>query len=293
MISSIGGANPMKKDNTQDVIDGHNDIIAALKESKQARKILFKTQYLNSDTALNNWVPLDRAVPMTRENFRPAGLTPLYDKTLHLLRSVIYEKEEAAKRIQTVRWGILLITDGDDTASRDKAEHVKLILDDMRKTGELLATCEPSDKVAGSIALLGIEDRETDPEAGAHFEKVAHSMGNQHSCRNENVFLVIGQPFRSCDGNFVVVIVRAKQGDEATGIRNDDALINFLHRDIHRSVRTDRPAPVPATPPLVWPTEAMRRPWSHGLRFGMPSVPGQPAPGSLQPQPCSRAWPAA
>jgi hypothetical protein len=175
--SSIGGANPMKKDNTQDVIDGHNDIIAALKQSKQARMILFKTQYLNSDTALNNWVPLDKAVPLTQENFMPAGLTPLYDKTLTLLRSVIYEKEEAEKRGQTVRWGILLITDGDDTASRDKAEHVKLILDDMRKTGELLQTCEPSDTVSGSIALLGVEDRKTDPEAGAHFEKVAHSMG--------------------------------------------------------------------------------------------------------------------
>jgi hypothetical protein len=175
--SSIAGANSLQRDNTQDVIDGHNGVIDALKKSQQVRMILFKTQYLNSDTALNNWVQLDKAVPMTRENYRPEGGTPLYDKTLSLLRSVIYETQEALERGQQARWGILLITDGDDTASKDKAEHVKLILDDMRKTGELLQTCEPSNQVSGSIALLGLEDRETDPQSGAHFEKVAHSMG--------------------------------------------------------------------------------------------------------------------
>jgi hypothetical protein len=175
--ASIAGANSLSRDNTQDVINGHNEIINALKRSVQARMILFKTQYLNSDTALNNWVRLDKAVPMTRDNFKPEGGTPLYDKTLSLLRSVIYEKDEALERGQQARWGILLITDGDDTTSTDNAEHVKIILDDMRKTGELLQTCEPSDKVAGSIALLGVEDRKTDPEVGAHFEKVAHFMG--------------------------------------------------------------------------------------------------------------------
>ena len=95
---SIGGQNPLGRDNTQDVIDGHNNIVEALKGSQQARMILFKTEYLNSDTALNNWVPLDKVVLMTRDNFRPKGTTPLYDKTLSLLTSVIYEKTEALNR---------------------------------------------------------------------------------------------------------------------------------------------------------------------------------------------------
>jgi hypothetical protein len=30
---------------------------------------------------------------------------------------------------------------------------------------------------AGSIALMGVEDRKTDPEAVPHFEEIAHSMG--------------------------------------------------------------------------------------------------------------------
>src|SRR5687767_7427860 len=101
---------------------------------------------------------------------------------------------------------------------------------------------------------------------------------NQHGCRNENILVVMGKPFGGFNGNFMVLIIGAKQGDEPTGISNDHAFIYFLHRGIHRSARTGQPAPVPATPPPVWRTGAMRRLWSHGLRFEMPSVPCQPAP---------------
>lgn len=175
---SIAGQNSLERDNTQDVIEGHNNIVEALNAYQQKRIILFKTQYLKSDTALNNWVPLDKVVQMTRNNFTPQGGTPLYDKTLSLLTSVIYEKTEASKRGQRARWGILVITDGDDTESQNPASKVKLILDDMRKKGELLPSCEPDNEHAGSIALLGVEDRESDdPKSGAYFEKVAQSMG--------------------------------------------------------------------------------------------------------------------
>ena len=175
--SSIAGVNPLKKDNTQDVIDGHNRVIEALKGSQEAPYIHFKTQSLNSDTPLNNWVPLAKAQLLNRDNFKPDGGTPLYDKTLLLLTSVILEKNQALSRGQQARWGILLITDGDDTESKNPADKVKLILDDMRKTGELLGNTEPGDNVSGSIALLGVEDRETDPGASSFFENVAHSMG--------------------------------------------------------------------------------------------------------------------
>ena len=170
--ASIAGWNAAKRDNTKDVIAGHNAILDALKGSQEARKILFKTQYLNSDTLLNNWEVLDKAIPMTSANFKPDGGTPLYDKTLSLLASVILERARAIKRGSVqARWGILIITDADDTASVSKASKVKLILDDMRKTGELLDNCQPDNMHAGSIALMGIEDGTTD------FEAVAHSMG--------------------------------------------------------------------------------------------------------------------
>jgi hypothetical protein len=160
------------------VIDGHNEIVKALSDSEQAHMIRFKTHYLKSETALNNWVPLDKVVPMSEHNFKPRGNTPLYDKTLNLLTSVVYERTEALKAGHSqVRWGILLITDGEDNASKNPASKVKTILDDMKKKGELLENCEPSNTSAGSIALMGVEDRKSDPEAVPHFEQIAHSMG--------------------------------------------------------------------------------------------------------------------
>jgi len=174
---SIAGLNALQRDNTQAVIDGHNNVITELKKSREARFMLVKTQYLNSDTALNNWVPLDKVALMTRDNFKPVGGTPLYDRALSLLTSVMYEKTEAEKRGQQARWGILLLTDGDDTTSTNSADKVKLILDNMKRKGELLESCEANNMSAGSIALMGIEDRETNPQAGAYFEQMAHAMG--------------------------------------------------------------------------------------------------------------------
>src|SRR4051812_35168584 len=113
---------------------------------------------------------------------------------------------------------------------------------------------------------------------------------HQHGCRNENIFVVMGKPFGGFDGNFMVVISGAKQGDEATGISNDHALVNFLHRGIHRSARTNPPAPSPATPPLTSLSEVRRHLRSHGSRGAWKSAPCLPAPGSLPPQAGFPAW---
>jgi hypothetical protein len=169
--ASIAGENKLGKDNTQDVIGGHNAIIDALQASKEKDRILFKTQYLNSDYILNDWVPLYEAKRLSTDNFKPEGGTPLYDKTILLLGSVVLERARAKKRGQDARWGILVVSDGDDTVSSRKAEEVKIILDNMRERGELLVNCEPDNRHAGSIAFMGIDDGTTD------FEKIARSMG--------------------------------------------------------------------------------------------------------------------
>src|SRR3954464_12999423 len=116
---------------------------------------------------------------------------------------------------------------------------------------------------------------------------------NQYGCRNENIFVVMGQPFRGFYGNFMVLIVGAKQGDEATRISNDNGFVTFLHRGIHRSARTNPPVLAPAAPPPVWRTEARHRLLSRGSHVERHQAPCLLAHGSLQPQPCSRVWPEA
>src|SRR3954451_1932326 len=100
----------------------------------------------------------------------------------------------------------------------------------------------------------------------------------------------MGKPLGGFDGYFVVVISGAKQGDEATRICNDHVLVNFLHRGIHRSVRTDRPAPAPATPPRPSLSEVRRHLRSHGLRGEWKSAPCSLIPGSLPPQAGFPVW---
>jgi len=97
--------------------------------------------------------------------------------------------------------------------------------------------------------------------------------------------VVMGKPFGGFDGNFMVLwaaggeippadpaawnpvlIIGAKQGDEATRISNDNGLVNFLHRGIHQFARTNPPAPSPATPPLTSQSEVRRHLRSRGSR---------------------------
>src|SRR6266702_5461181 len=54
---SIFGENKLSIDNSNDVIEGHNDVVKALKGSQSADYMQFKTQYLNG-RVLNNWFPL-------------------------------------------------------------------------------------------------------------------------------------------------------------------------------------------------------------------------------------------
>ncbi len=167
---SIAGENEKHIDNTQDVIDGHNDIINALKESEQKDRILFKTRYLNGKV-LNDWTRLKEAKDMDKNNFYPSGSTPLYDSTIHLLNSVIREREGAVDRGVEARWGIMIVTDADDTSSVSRAEDVRVILDNMKEKREILRTTEPDNRIAGSIAFMGVSDGTTD------FKEVANKMG--------------------------------------------------------------------------------------------------------------------
>lgn len=144
--------------NTQKIIDGHNMVIEALKTSKQKEGILFHTTYLNRGI-LSPFVKIENAVSMSRSNYHPIGGTPLYDRVIETLGTVIariLKSEDDGVACRTVT---LIITDGADTESKHTPKEVASIVTDLLKTETNI------------VAAMGIDDGSTG------FRQVFREMG--------------------------------------------------------------------------------------------------------------------
>jgi hypothetical protein len=145
--------------NTGAVRDGHNFVLDALHDSKQAGEVLAHTRYLNGHV-LCPYTALDHAVKMTPANYQPNLATPLYDQTAVVLGTVIAKAQALAQAGIAVRTVTLLITDGADAGSRRmSAADVKSIVDDMVAHEHHI------------VAAMGISDGGTD------FRAVFRAMG--------------------------------------------------------------------------------------------------------------------
>jgi hypothetical protein len=145
--------------NIDAVRDGHNLVLAALRESKQCGEVLAHTRYLNGHV-LFPYVALDGATDMTPANYAPHLATPLFDQAVVVLGTVIAKAQELAQAGIAVRTLTLLITDGGDYGSkRSRPSDVKAIVDDMLAQENHV------------VAAMGIHDGTTD------FRAVFASMG--------------------------------------------------------------------------------------------------------------------
>jgi hypothetical protein len=145
--------------NTAAVRDGHNFVLAALRDSKQSGEVLAHTRYLNGNV-LFPYTALDNAVQMTAQNYDPRLGTPLYDQAVVVLGTVIAKAHELAQAGIAVRTMTLIITDGGDYGSkRSRPADVKAIVDDMLARENHI------------VAAMGISDGTTD------FRAVFASMG--------------------------------------------------------------------------------------------------------------------
>lgn len=167
--------------NTQAVRDGHNSIIRALENSRQRRNILFRTQ-LMSGSVVNNWVPLEKAKPLTEENYQPDGGTPLYDSSIKLLGSSEAEMYQARKAKKTARFGALIMSDGEDTMSEqyEAADVNKLVTDIFRRN-------DPN--FPNTLAFMGLPNTRV-----TSYRAIANSMGIKDERTNvngENVMQII------------------------------------------------------------------------------------------------------
>jgi hypothetical protein len=142
------------------VIEGHNEVLGALKESKQSGDILLLTQYLNGDI-LNPFCLLDNAKEMSRSNYSASKGTPLYDNTVYLLATVLAKTQEFFQENNVpARSATLIISDGEDQHSMAQtADSVRIVIEDMLRQENHI------------IGAMGIGNDE------AYFKKIFKEMG--------------------------------------------------------------------------------------------------------------------
>lgn len=148
------------ENNTDHVIEGHNLVLDALSASKASGAVLVSCQYLNGGV-LYPFVPLERAVRMSRANYQPNGGTPLYDMTAATLGSVVAKTAELEDGGVAVRGATFIITDGADQGSRThRPSTVQAIVQSMLRTESQI------------VGAMGIDDH-----GYTDFRAVFRSMG--------------------------------------------------------------------------------------------------------------------
>jgi len=145
--------------NAAAVRNGHNAVIDALSDSKQANGILAHCRYLNG-TVLYPYGLIGQTPVMTSANYDPMGGTPLYDQTAVILGTVVAKAQEFEDNNVPVRAVTLIVTDGDDQGSnRHKPRSLRPIIEDLFRTEMHI------------VAGMGISDGSTD------FRQVFRDMG--------------------------------------------------------------------------------------------------------------------
>ena len=147
--------------NAQAIRDGHNEVLKALRASKQKDSILVHNRFLNGDV-LYPYVKIDDAVTMTDKNYDPNKGTPLYDQAVVCLGTVLAKTKEFADNGIPVRTVTLLMTDGADLHSNGRAKDVKALVDDMLR------------KETHIVAAMGFKDPTSN---GVDFHQVFKEMG--------------------------------------------------------------------------------------------------------------------
>lgn len=145
--------------NTPILIVGYNELIQALRDSKQGNNIFVHTRYLNGHV-LHPYTLLENAILLNEKNYHPDGGTPLYDQTVVIYGTVVAKIQEFRDNNIPLRTITVLLTDGYDEHSRKANEAMCASLADDLLSSE-----------RNIIAGMGIKDGRT------NFRKVFEDMG--------------------------------------------------------------------------------------------------------------------
>lgn len=146
--------------NSDAVRQGHNEMIKALGESKEADSMLVMCRLLNGDV-IYPYCLLQDAVEMDTHNYNPEKGTPLYDEAVTFLGAIAAKAQEAADLGNSFRAICMIVTDGGDQHSRrHTADDVKGIVSDLLKTEQVV------------VAGYGVQDNH-----GTDFGDIFDAMG--------------------------------------------------------------------------------------------------------------------
>jgi hypothetical protein len=173
------------------VIAGHNLVIKAHVESKgEDGVIVHATQLINGN--LYEYKQLSGVPTITRRDYKAnGGHTPLYDRAIAVLGTVLAKEQEFKTNGVPVRTATLIVTDGDDNSSRSSAADVAKVVRELRKRENHIVAC------------MGIGDE-------THFRAIFTEMGI-----DQNWILTPGateHAIREAFGRFSKSSVQASRG---------------------------------------------------------------------------------
>jgi uncharacterized protein YegL len=162
--------------NEQAVRDGVNDLLQALRESKQAGGVVVFVRQLNSGLTFAFQL-LTPSVKLDSRNFRAMGSTPLFRETLVTLGTVATKTADFENNGVPVRSITVIVTDGGDTGyGNPPADDVKRVVEDMERSERHI------------IFGYGIGDeaffRQVFDEMGVRRDRQLVTTGDHHAIRH-------------------------------------------------------------------------------------------------------------
>jgi hypothetical protein len=115
------------------VIKAHNELIDAIKSTKQVDNILVQCRLMNKGM-LYPFKLLDDVQPLTSNEYRPGGGTPLHSSALEILGITQAKTQECLDNFQDPRSISLIVTDGYGNTEKIKGADVKKLVDDMHNS---------------------------------------------------------------------------------------------------------------------------------------------------------------
>ncbi len=145
---------------TRAVQDGHRELVQALRSSDEADGLMLALwTFHGSRQVVHGYLPVEQAEPLTDARYRPRGCTSLYDAWCEALASNVAYAQQLRDGGAPVRSVVVVITDGEDTASKRRPADCRSL------SRDLLA----SEQFVLAFVGLGADERA--------FRRVARDMG--------------------------------------------------------------------------------------------------------------------